>query len=327
MLVKFVIEPTAIDDSTTRAHIRRLLEKWERFGVLVYPARDDVAIWGAALARLNPAVRKAWVVALGMVGKNHRICYRWHVSDGETGTWRGLRTPADVAGGDGKFDVALLDRRGAATLEIPDGESKFFDKVEGLRLWDVDASERFADSERLGTEPIRVGEQVEDIWEARFRVLAEYSRDVVVVDQYAVGPGQIQGVLRLLRLLDRDATRCNVTIYSTVGAGAGEEPGDVEAKVRRQAAGLKGGGIRRVRVKLFEKEGFRKYAHDRHVRFDRNILRIGRGVRVFVHGRVAETTDVGLATLGPDGFEQKERDLDRLVAQTHEFSVGPDGME
>ena len=34
MLVTFALEMEAINSSTTSAHIKRLLETWERFGIL-----------------------------------------------------------------------------------------------------------------------------------------------------------------------------------------------------------------------------------------------------------------------------------------------------
>ena len=321
MLVRFVIDPGAIDNSTTPAQIRRLLEKWERFGVLVYPARNDTVVWSATLGRLNPAVRKRWMVALQMVSKNHRSYYRWYSRERTKWAWRSLRTPEAVASGSGHFEVALVGGSGAAILDIPEGESRLFGQVEGLRLRDVDAAEWFADSERLSTEPILAGEEIEAVWGARFRRLAKYAADVVVVDQHAVGSGQIEGVFRLLRFLDRDSVGCNVTIYSTIVTGGESQGGDVESKVRRQAAGLRDGGVRCVRVKLFEREGFRIYAHDRHVRFDRSVFRIGRGVRIFAKKRGAEATDVALTTLAAGGLERKEADLDGRVTRTKEFCV------
>ena len=44
MLVQFAIETKAIDNSATPAHITRLLDRWGRFGILVYPRRGDPAL-------------------------------------------------------------------------------------------------------------------------------------------------------------------------------------------------------------------------------------------------------------------------------------------
>ena len=321
MLVKFVIEPEAIDNSTTPAHIRRLLGKWERFGVLVYPARGDAVIRDT-LRRLSPAAKKCWMVTLGKVAKSHRNYYRWLTRDARTWEWWNLRTADAMARGVGQFEVALLDESRATILDIPDGESKSFAEVEGIRLWDVDVSRQFARSEEMSTESIRLGAQIEDVWEQRFQRLAAYSKDVVVVDQYALQQGQIGGTLRLLRLLDRDSDQCDVTVYS-----AGDDVAHIERVVRQQATQLGAGGIRCIQVKLFQGNGFRIYAHDRHVRFDSSVFRIGRGTRVFVQDVVGETTDVALTTLRPGSSEQKENDLDARVRPVHQFCVQVDGTE
>ena len=186
MLVTFVLEPQAINNTTTAAHIRRLLKRWERFGVLVYPGRDDAVIYDT-LKRLNQAARKNWKVAFVAVAKNQRNFYRWLPYDGVAWTWRGLSTPEAVALGE--FEVAIVDESQAIALSIPDGESRFFGEVEGMRLREIDVSQRFDRCEALSTDPIRIGERVGDVWEARFRRLAKYSEDVAMVDGYAFSPG------------------------------------------------------------------------------------------------------------------------------------------
>ena len=317
MLVRFALEPKAIDNTTTPAHIRRLLKQWERFGILVYPGRGD-AVMSDRFRRLSPAARKTWTVALVVVAKGHRNFYRWLPYDGGAGTWQGLSTPESIALGE--FEVALLDGSQAISLSIPEGENKLFGDVEGVRLCDIDGSQRFAQCERLSTDPIRTGERICDVWETRFRRLAMYSEDVAIVDGYAFSRGQIAGTLRFLKYLDRDSVRCEVTIYSVKRTG-GSSPTEFSRKLRQQVGPVCGGGVKRVRVKLLRDDDFRRYAHDRHVRFDNNVFRIGRGVRVFSYERVEETTDVGLAVLRPGSKEHKESNLDACGTQTNDFCV------
>ena len=307
MLVQFAIETEAIDNSATPAHIKRLLDHWERFGILVYPRRGDPAL-ANTISGLAPTARKLWTTAWAMVRKNNGNVYRRVRRHGPAFRWNRVDRPEALASAHHEFEVAVLEESRAAALEMPDGESRRCGKVEGIRLRDVDVSEEFSKSKTLGSASIDIGDSIQDIWSSRFRRFAAHSRQVVVVDQYAVLDNNLDGILRLLRLLDRDARRCRVTIYSCLdrdGRGAGR----VEHRIKSAATGLSGRGVARVDVRLFHGKDFKVYAHDRHLRFDNGVFRIGRGMRVFEHHRTKDATDVHFVVLKPGTREKKEMNL------------------
>ena len=206
MLVQFAIETEAINNSANAAHTRRLLDRWERFGILVYPRRGDNTI-AKTIARLAPTPRKHWQSTWAKVMKNNGRAFRHVPSDGVVFDWERIVTPEALAAASYEFEVAILEETRAAVLEIPDGESRCYGQVEGIRLWDMDVSEKFTRSEMLSSTPISVGEAIRDIWTQRFQSLAAYSREVAVVDQYAARYNNLNGILRLLRLLDRDTKK------------------------------------------------------------------------------------------------------------------------
>ncbi len=319
MLVKFAIEVEAIDNSTTVAHIKRLMGIWERFGILAYPPRGDVAIVNR-IHSLSPATRKSWMAAWETIIKNNGNAYRWDPFDGNTHDWDQIDTPDALSVCRHKFEVAILEETRAAVLEIPDGESRCYGGVEGVRLWDIDVSEKFEWAATLSKKPIAIGEATDDIWEQRFQGLATYCRNVVIVDHYGARSGNINGMFRLLRLLARDSRQCRVLLYSSPTV-SGDVPQAIEANINRAVASLSGNGIKSVTVRLFDEADFRKYAHDRHIRFDSYVIRIGRGVRLFEGTKVNEATDVDLVTLGPGTTEQKESDLDHLATKVYEFRI------
>ena len=317
--MRFAIETEAIDDSTTPAHIKRLLDRWKRFGVLVYPRRGDAAL-ANAIAVLSPAPRKYWKSAWAKVIKNNGNAYRWTPNDGIAFEWEKIDTPGALANLDDEFEVAILEETRAAVLEIPDGESRCFGQVEGMRLWDIDVSEKFSCSETLSSASIGIGESTTHIWNQRFQRVAAYSREVAIVDQYAARDNNLNGILRLLRFLDRDAGSCHVSVYSSLDPNGGGAK-FIESQIRAKTAKFSGSGIRSVEVLLFDEWGFKKYAHDRHLRFDNNVFRIGRGIRIFEHSRVREATDVDLLILKTGTREQKEMDLANFATRVHVFRV------
>ena len=172
---------------------------------------------------------------------------------------------------DDEFEVAVIEETRAVVLAISEGESRFYVRVEGIRLWDIDISEKFSHSERLSNAAIDIGDSIDDVWKQRFQSLAAYSREVVIVDQYAMRENNINGILRLLRFLDRDARHCRVTVYSSL-APYGRGPKFTESRMGSETAKFNGNGIVSVQVHLFHESDFRKYAHDRHIRFDNRVL-------------------------------------------------------
>ena len=333
MLVKFAIDPDAIDDSTIKAHTRRLLKAWKRYGLLVYPAQCDRDVLRERVKKLrNPTVKKLWEMTWEQVRKYPRS-YRWHSSrEGIDIDWgRILDDSSALAVHHDNFEVALLDGGRAELLEIGDGESKSFvcphceNKVEGVRLSEADQSKVFEDSEHLSREIIRIHKPVKDLWQERFQPFAEHSRDVVIVDQYAVYDGTIEGLFRLLGLLAQSATGCDVTIYSAVpGKRAREEElRSIEEKLTGESNRLKRKGrlgIKSIQIRLFPAHRFSTYAHDRHIRFDNNVFHIGRGIIVFRFKDVQQATDIVQVPLEPGKSEQKEKYLDSKLEAIGEFS-------
>ena len=91
--------------------------------------------------------------------------------------------------------------------------------------------------------------------------------------------------------------------------------------MKSQVATLNSNGIKSVQVLLFQEADFRKYAHDRHIRFDRSVFRIGRGLRIFELPKVRESTDVDMIILQTGTREQKEVDLLSFGTQIHQFRI------
>ena len=319
MLVQFAIETEAIDNSARPAHIKRLLDQWERFGILVYPRRGDPAL-ANTISGLAPTARKLWKTTWAMVVKNNGNAYKWVRRHGPAFEWNKVDSPEALASAHHEFEVAVLEESRAAALEVPDGESRRCGKVEGIRLRDVDVSLEFSKSKTLSSASIDIGDTIQDIWSSRFRRFAAHSKQVVVVDPYAVRNNNLDGILRLLRLLDRDARRCRVTIYSCLG-GKGGGAGRVERRIKAAAAGLGGRGVASVGVRLFRVKDFKRYAHDRHLRFDNGVFDIGRGMRVFEHRRTKEATRVHFVVLKPGTREEKEMNLERFGKMVHCFRV------
>ena len=219
------------------------------------------------------------------------------------------------------FEVAILEEVRAAELDIPEGESKYCHDVEVVRLPDLDMSVEFERSESRGRDRIRINKPVENLWRERFQRLAEHSHEIVIVDSYALRDNDIPGTARLLGLLDRDSRGCEVTLYASPRTELPEDTESIRRKLLCTARQFNEGGIRNLAVRLHPEDDFRLYAHDRHIRFDRNVLQIGRGVRVFRHESVREATDLVHIVLKQGSVEGKENDLDKKAHSIATFNI------
>ena len=312
MLVKFAIEPDAIDDSTTQACNNRLIDLWERFGILVYPDCRDASI-RTRINTLSAGPRGRWQRTWAQVLRYPRR-YRCFPSLDDNFTFSSIAEPHQLAQHDG-FEVAVLEETCALELEIPEGESKPFDHVEGVRLCEIDQSQRFQRSSQLSQEIVRINKSVEVLWSERFQRFAEHSQNVVIFDRFAVRSDSnqnIQGLFRLIDLLDKDSNGCNVTIYSSPdpSRNASAEVSSIRSNFESQANGLNGNGIQSLELRLFRDDRFRRPGHDRHIRFDDNMFSIGIGTELFRHQTVEQDTDCIQTVLGIGRREDRTRRLD-----------------
>ena len=311
MLVKFAIEPDAIDDTTTQACANRLMTVWEHFGILAYPNFDVISI---QIKRLPPGrSRRLWEVAWRRVRRN-RHHYRHSYAVDDDFIFSGISEPHQLAQ-IGKFEVAVLEETRAAVLDIPEGEGKLFGEVEGVRLCEIDQSQKFQRSDKLSQEDVRINKSVEVLWQERFQRFAEHSQNVVIFDRFAVRDDNnqnIQGLFKLLDFLDRDANGCNIVIYSSPDPDKVEstEVDSIKGKLESKAAELNGSGIKSLEVRLFRNYRFRLLGHDRHIRFNDNKFKIGIGVELFHHPSVKQAMDCDQSVLELGKPEYRTRQLD-----------------
>ena len=315
MLVKFALELDAIDDSTTRAYSRRLIRGWELFGVLVYPSPSDIKE-RTENVRLVPAAKALWKATWKQAKKYPRR-YRYSPPyDGSGFAFSDIQEPGDLARHH-EFEVAVLEETRALELAIPEGEGKLFGEVEGVRLCDIDESQKFQRSSQLSQELVRIDKSVKVLWQERFQRFAEHSQNVVIFDRFAVrddGNQNIQGLFKLLDFLDKYANGCEIVIYSSLATATPNsikaEVDSIKTKLESKIDGLNSNGIKSVEVHLFHDDTFRRPGHDRYIRFNDNIFSIGIGVELFRHPSVKQAMDCKQAVLKSDKPEYRTRQLD-----------------
>ena len=291
MLVNFYIDPAAIDDDINRSHINALRNRWQQFGVLTHPSHNDGALRELRRSRF-PSLKQ----------ENRRL---WNA------LWQEIEnSPNRFLRCRGNYKIVLISTQLAGNENIPDAGSKYVRGVETVRLTQVNDSKEFIHVENLSRRRISIGDRAADLWQERFQELARHSRDVAVVDQWAVRSNRnIGGLSRLLRLLNRDSNGCSITIYSSPNSGSRSELRKIQRMVSTEAVKFDRSSINSIEIRLFEKGDFNKFAYDRHIRFDHRVIEIGRGLRIFELNSVQENSRISFNILTSGAAEDTESDL------------------
>ena len=305
MLVNFYIDPDAVDNDTNRSHINALRNRWQQFGVLAHPSKHDGGFTNIRhrFPGLNQSIQRIWARA-----------------------WREIENdPIRFLKCGDSFQVALISQARARDERIPDGDSRYFRGVEAVRLTQINDSREFTHAEDLGRQRIAIGERISDLWQERFQQLARHTREVAIVDEWAVRDNTFEGLVRFLNLLDGDSNGCAVTIYSSPETELQEQVTTIIDNLSDCAAELDGYGISSIEVRLRPEDDFRLYAHERHFRFDNRVIDIGRGARIFQFDSVREATRTSFRILSSRETDDTEYDLDNRahIIADHTIPIGP----
>ncbi len=267
MLVNFYIDPDAVDNNTNRYHIDALRNKWQQFGVLTHPSQEDGGFRDIRrkFPELDQSIQRIWA----------RV-------------WREIENdPTRYLKCRGDFSLALVSEARAQSRQISNGNSIYLDShsigvVEWIRLTEVNASKEFERAETTSRSPIRRRESVERIWQERFQSLAEFSREIVIIDRNAA----MQSFNNLLEFIDKDVANCVVTIYSSLENSELDE---------FRTTTLTFENIRTLTVYLPNNHQFGREGRDRFIRFDERAFSLGHGITEIFRG---SRVDIG-TTFGP----------------------------
>ena len=254
----------------------KLIDWWECHGILVDTGEGQDSITSTFVDKaLDPGFRDRWQNAWKKKG------IRRERSLGVF--WDGLDTPSDFANYNDMVDLALAEELRTMILGIEDIDnadgvySVSCNGVEVTQLLSFDLSREYRRTTELAVKPIPLNEQTMHLWNERFKSLARYSRQIVIVDQYAVRniDTNKKGLFALFNYLDRDASGCYVTVYSSIDT---LDPDGVRVKhldglMREEISRYNRKGIREVTVYLTP--DFNSIYKERYIRFDQAVCEIG----------------------------------------------------
>ena len=286
MLVNFAVDPQALlkESNPIPIHFDRLLEKWENFGVLVnaYEIEDK-------LASLEFSIREQ----LEEIFKDDEppLRYRFLENAPPQMDWETLDDDSigKLRDWDEHFELAIIEETLAEIIGVgPSNEPLSFDdqqaicgNVEPIGLAIADRARAWSLASGISRKGFEVGDDYELLWNERFKRLAEYSSQIVIIDAYALHGRQLDGFIKLLQMIDRDANSCRVTLFSSPTEDSDEAVRNAREVLENEVDRLSRGGIQQITIRLLPLD---EQEHDRHFRFDCNVYEPGNSIALVFSG-------------------------------------------
>ena len=276
MLVKFAIDPQALlkEANPYLIYFDRLIEKWENFGILVNVSEIDDKI-----DSIDADIREELEVILK--DSETPLRFRFLEDNVPHVNWETLDDDniGRLRGFSDSFELAVLNDELAyviGALERPlsfDQQREMCGGVEPIGLAIADRARAWRRASSISRRGFSIGDDHEMLWNERFSRLVEFSSQIVIVDAYALHDSQLNGFIKLLQLIDRDAKSCRVTLYSSPDRGRSVvDPDEAVRQVREtlteEVDRLSLGGVQQVTVRLLP---LGEQEHDRRIRFDRSV--------------------------------------------------------
>ena len=321
MLIRFAIEPDAFIDSASKyqnANSRRnnkvqhisLIRWWERHGVLIDPGNGENSVASIfSDDRLDASICDLWKQAWKQNREHrragcHDIC------------WNSVASLSDFNIHNYEIDLALVESTRALELGIEeDTYSVMCDGVCVCELLHYNMSSQCRRIAELAEKPILRKERTEHTWEERLKNLARYSKQIIVVDPYAVVniDGKNKGLFGLFNYLDRDASGCYVTIYSSIDS---VDPSSLRVKyfdglLKKEISRFNRKGIREVNVYL--NPDFNNIYKERYIRFDHGVCEIGHWLEAL--GMPKTSIDYAFAYSGSRAKYTQVRETERRLRE------------
>lgn len=312
MLIPFAIEPEAYkaaeqhDLGEKKILIRSLLDFWRDHGVLLLPGGNE---WDEWVSKLDP-------IQGGRLKDAYKDDRKFRRKNTGEIRWDSLKSDADIVecGDSLNIGMVILEPTRASVLGLPDGDHcKHCGQVE-ITLWHYASHTCSIDGLRdLAQKRIQPEDTPQAIWDSRLRNYAEYSRQVVIADPYAAhNLSQTRepsnGLPFLLnRLMGGDRKNgksLNITVFSTYDDRDSASPHDSFANIKSKIEGFFNGqmahsGVKKIDFYLLSYVSHHRKFHDRWVRFDNNVITLGKGLAVldpvhYNHRQNSLSIDFGL---------------------------------
>lgn len=164
----------------------------------------------------------------------------------------------------------------------------------------ITASENIKRSIVACEKDIATGDNIDEIWAARFKNLAKYSKKIFISDRYLferiiadTGKGILStSISRFFEFLSESGSE----FYISIGSDGGDDSSQFRTEINnyfevlfKRKPKLRD-CIKRLTLISNDKNIFQKHSHDRYIRFEQLVCEIGTGMVIFERTNISNTT-------------------------------------
>ena len=336
MLVKFAIDPQVLLSDPQPSQFDRLVDRWENYGVLVNTEELEDVIDSYEF-NINVKSRLQEILKDDDPPRRFRFLedaapqVNWETLDDEN--------IGRIAHWGDVFELAVLNDELAFSIDALDSPLSFekqrdmCGRVEPIAYAIADRARAWTRVFDLSIEGIEAHEMHETLWNVRFSRLAEFAKQITIIDGNALRREQIRGLVRLLNFINRDGKGCHIELFA-------HSPEENDSAVRRLRESLQeivssmtGDGVQQVTVHLLPEsdDESRHLLHDRYLRFDYNAYQIGNSIAlIFMRSTGIVGQPVGFSPASFGYVEEREiqliekaKTLKWLVSEEGSFVLPP----
>lgn len=298
-----------------------IISTWCNFGVLVLP-KSKAQEFYELVKKLPPKFRQRWNDAISD-NKIHYTndCWDSFCSYDDFVKLRTLNS----------FFKTGLTQEITGQIFSGNDDSKIRCQASGFEILGAGVaseSENFNQSLIAATSEIEKDSIIENVWEEKFSLLAKYSKNITIIDRYffartmedIVAGRSSTSIKKFIQFLSSANKKFNLKIISAGGANESQESIEIcnyyENKIFGSAPLRK--SLSRLTLVSNEEIFFQDFAHERFIKFDDHVCKIGVGMQIF-EKRSLPYTDFSVKPVAQTYFSAREKESRKKSLWRKEF--------
>jgi len=268
-----------------------ILDYWNRYGILITKQGSGEA-YLASIKKLPPKFHQRWIQA-----------FSDYSSAQSPANWNdcSLYTCFDKAISlSDFFRTAVTEDTVSAVICDNEKTTRYCEKndFEVVGVGSITESIRFRESKDSSMSDIAYKTQIGNIWKEKFQKLAQFNKTIFISDRYVFSSilrdlqnGHRASIAKFIEMLP-PSKKFSITILSDGGPRASQTHVEIINYFEKSILRSPPLAQRLANLKLISMttDDFKRFSHDRYIRFGRHVCQIGVGMAIFEHPNVPATT-------------------------------------
>ena len=314
MRIPFSIEPLCLKNKDYGKNDHRMvLKRWRNNGFLVLTSEEHKKAFLQAVNSLpNNQIGKEWKEMVTQLCRNKMPLLNLGVSLGDQ------ISDVQIKHLMKELDIVAVEPCSAVFQDRDQLGIGLEENFEVALYDDFDQCKVFRKLDKLLRDLINKGETFDKVWKERFESLSRFAKTIVFVDRYLCPWNnktrryEDRGFQKVVSRLSRDAHPSSLTIICG-DFGTPEYVSNRISHIRTVIKDLVLENNCRGNIivlsdakKSRSNDDFKKVFHDRYIRFDDDVVTLGKGLNIFNYSSVPISSDCSLKTFSKTFYELEQ---------------------